>query len=252
MVQIIWESLKPVIEIAILWFVIYRIVVFFEGTRAFQVVKGIILLVIAFFIFKVLGLTTLDWLLERLFAISIIAILIIFQPEFRQGLARLGQRHLFSPILAESEIIAVIKEIANALCILSARKIGAIIAIERESKLNAYIESGVHLDSKAVSELLLSIFMPSSPLHDGGVVIRGERVLAAVCLFPLSENPRFNKTTGSRHRAALGLSEQTDAVIVMVSEQTGEIGLAYEGKFAEIKDEASLVSALKNILIPKR
>jgi diadenylate cyclase len=252
MVQIFWDGLKPIIEIAILWFVIYRIVVFFEGTRAFQVLKGIILLIIAFFVFEILGLTTLDWLMTRFFAISIIGILIIFQPEFRQGLARLGQQHLFAPVLAEEEIIAVINEIASALNILSQKKIGAIIAMERESKLNTYTESGVGLDSKVSSEALQSIFMPDSPLHDGGVVIRGERIVSAVCLFPLSENPKFNKTIGTRHRAVLGLSEQTDAVVMMVSEETGNIGMAYEGKFIEIKDEKTLISALKNILISQK
>lgn len=252
MALIIWEAVKPIIEIAILWFVIYRILVFFEGTRAFQVIKGIILLVVAYFVFKLLGLATLDWLMERLFAISIIAILIIFQPEFRQGLARLGQQHLFTPVLAEKEMLAVINEIASAISLLASRKIGAIIAIEREAKLNLYIESGVIIDSKVSAEILLSIFTSSSPLHDGGVIVRGERILSAVCLFPLSENPRFHKTTGSRHRAALGLSEHTDAVIVMVSEQTGEIGLAFEGNFLEIRDKESLIGSLKNILIPKR
>lgn len=247
-----WNAIKPLIEITILWFVIYRMVVFFEGTRAFQVLKGIILLIIAFFIFEILGLSTLDWLMTKLFGISIIAILIIFQPEFRQGLARLGQRHLFAPFLAEEEIVAVIKEISSALNILAAKKVGAIIAIERESKLSSYIESGVGIDSKVSSEVLQSIFTPTSPLHDGGVIIRGERILSAVCLFPLSENPVFNKTTGSRHRAALGLSEQTDAVVLMASEQTGEIGMAYEGKFIEIKDETGLISSLKNILIPPK
>ncbi len=251
MILLIWNFLKPLIEIAILWLVIYRIVIFFEGTRAFQVLKGIILLIFAFFVFQVLGLATLNWLMGKFFAISIIGVLIIFQPEFRQGLARLGQQHLFVPILAKEEIIAVIKEISAALVILSAKKIGAIIALEGESKLNTYIESGVALDSKVNSEIIQSIFMAASPLHDGGVVVRGERILAAVCIFPLSENPKFHKLTGSRHRAALGLSEQTDATVVMVSEQTGEIGLAYEGKFLEIKNEEELFSALKNILIHK-
>ncbi len=249
MILLIWNVLKPIIEIAILWFVIYRIVIFFEGTRAFQVLKGIILLVFAFFIFQVFGLTTLDWLMSKFFAISIIGALIIFQPEFRQGLARLGQQHLFTPVLAEEEIVAVIKEISAAFGTLSAKRIGAIIAIERESKLNTYIESGVSLDSKVSSEIIQSIFMPASPLHDGGVIVRGERILAAVCIFPLSENLKFNKLTGSRHRAALGLSEQTDAAVVMVSEQTGEIGLAFEGNFVEINNGGDLISALRNILI---
>ncbi|MDP2939091.1 MAG: diadenylate cyclase CdaA [Candidatus Omnitrophota bacterium] len=252
MILAIWEALKPLIEIIILWFVIYKIVVFFEGTRAFQVLKGIILLIIAFFVFQVFGLTTLNWLMTRFFAISIIGILIIFQPEFRQGLAKLGQQHLFAPVLAEEDIVAVIKEIASAVSELSKKKIGAIMALEGESKLSTYTESGVALDSKVKSEILQSIFMPNSPLHDGGVVIRGEKIISAVCLFPLSENPKFEKITGSRHRAAVGLSEQTDAVVVMVSEQTGDIALAYEGKFIKIETEDVLITALKDFLIYKK
>ena len=248
-INFFWHAIKPPIEICILWAVIYRILVFFEGTRAFQVLKGIIYLFIAFWVSQILALNTLNWLLTKFFAISIIAVLIIFQQELRQGLARLGQQHLFSIDLEESEIVALIEQITIAVYRLSQKKIGCIIAIERETKLKTFIESGISVDSKVTSELIQSIFTPTSPLHDGGVIIRGERIMSASCLFPLSENPNFSKIIGTRHRAALGLTEQTDAVVVMVSEETSEISLAEEGRFIPIVNRERFVNILKNLLV---
>ena len=155
-----WEIIKPAIEITILWAAFYRILVFFAGTRAFQVLKGLTYLLLAFLLSQVLGLETLNWLLTKFFAISIIALLIIFQQELRQGLARLGQQHLFNIDLSESEVIALIDETTSAAFKLSRRKIGALIAIEKETKLQAYIESGIPLDAKISSEIIQTIFNP--------------------------------------------------------------------------------------------
>lgn len=246
---IIWSTIKPVLEIIILWAVFYRILVFIEGTRSFQVLKGITYLIIAFLLSQILGFDTLNWLLTNFFAISIIAVLIIFQPELRLGLARLGQQHLFSVALEESEIMAIVEEITSAVYKMSKNKVGCIIAIERETKLKTYIESGVAIDGKISSELIQSVFMPSSPLHDGGLVVREERIVAASCLFPLSDNPNFSKIIGTRHRAALGLTEQTDAIVVMVSEQTAEISVAADGRFIPVVSRERLVNILKNLLI---
>jgi diadenylate cyclase len=244
-----WLVMKPIVEISILWFVLYRILIFFQGTRAFQVLKGIIFLVIAFFVFQKLGLNTLDWLLRKFFAISIIAVLIIFQPELRQGLAKLGQQHFFAVFLKEEEIQAIIDEVVNAVDIFSRRKIGAIIAFERAIRLKTYAESGIILDSKISSEIIQSIFIPNSPIHDGGIVIQGDRIISAVCLFPLTENPNIDKTIGTRHRAAVGLSEQTDAVVIVVSEETGNISLAINGRLIKIENKVSLIKQLRNNLI---
>src|SRR3989338_2129451 len=220
------SAIKPSFEIIVLWIVFYQILVFFEGTRAFHVLKGIIYLLLAFLASQLLGFDTLNWLLTKFFGISIIALLVIFQQELRQGLARLGQQHLFNPILEEAEMVALIEEMTAAIYKLSRKKNGCLMAIERETKLKTYIESGLLLDSKVSSEMLQSIFNATSPLHDGGVVIRGERIVAAACLFPLSENPNFSKIVGTRHRAALGLTEQTDAIVIMVSEETCEVSVA--------------------------
>jgi len=244
----IWDIVKPTIEICILWFVFYRTLVFFEGTRAFQVLKGITYLLIAFLVSQILGFDILNWLLTKFFAISIIALMIIFQQELRQGLARLGQQHLFTVSLEESEIIAIVEELTSAVYKLSRQGLGCLIALEREIKLNTFVESGIAIDAKISSELIQSIFKSHSPLHDGGVITRGDRILAASCLFPLSDNPNFSKIIGTRHRAALGITEQTDAIVIMVSEETSEISVASDGKFIPVVNRERLVNILRSLL----
>ena len=245
----LWSSAKPLVEIGILWLLFYRILIFFEGTRAFQVLKGVMYLLIGFLIFQFLGLNTLNWLLYNFFAISVLAFLIIFQQETRQGLARLGQQHFFSAGLEEPEMKAMVEEITASAYKLAGRKIGCLIALERETKLKTYIDSGVSIDGKVTSELIQSIFVPISPLHDGGVIIRNDRILAAACLFPLSENINLSKIIGTRHRAALGLTEQTDAIAVMVSEETGNISIAADGRFIPIINRERFSSILKDLLL---
>lgn len=245
----VWSLIKPMLEILILWFVIYRMLVFFEGTRAFQVLRGLTYLVIAYLISQILGLDTIIWLLTKFFGLSIIALLIIFQQELRQGLARLGQGHLFNVSLGEAEIIELIDEIVDAVYKLSKKKIGCLIAIERETRLTSYTESGVAITGNISSALLQSIFMPAAPLHDGGVIAKGDRILAASCLFPLSDNPNFSKIVGTRHRAAVGLTEQTDAVVVMVSEETGEVSIACDGRFIPVANNERCFEILKELFV---
>ena len=248
----IWDIIKPTTEIMILWIVFYRILVFFEGTRAFQVLKGITYLLIAFLVSQILGLDTLNWLLTKFFGISIIALLILFQQELRQGLARLGQQHLFNITLEESEIVAMVEQITNTAYKLSRQKAGCLIAIEREIKLNSIIESGIPIDARVSAELLHSIFSPKSALHDGGVIIRDGHIQSASCLFPLSENPHFTKLIGTRHRAALGITEQTDAIVIMVSEESNEVSVAENGRFIPIANKERLINLLKDILVPTK
>ncbi len=248
----IWFILHSVVEILILWIVYYRILLFFEGTRAFQVLKGISYLTVALMLSHVLHFDVLNWLLGHFFSIWIIVIVVVFQHELRAGLARLGQQHLFSLTLGEMEIEKLIEEISDAIFKLSKKKTGCLIAIERQMKLNLYIDSGISLDAKISSAFLQSIFYTASPLHDGGVVIQGERVAASSCLFPLSENPTVNKTVGTRHRAALGLSEQSDALVILVSEQTGRVSIAFQGKFQPVAEKGEFDVLLKNILEPQK
>ena len=247
----IWDYIKPTAEILILWIVFYRVLVFFEGTRAFQVFKGLAYLLLAYVLSQILGLDTLNWLLSKIFGISIIALLIIFHQELRQGLTRLGQQHLFNITLAESEILAVIDEISSAAFKLARQNIGGIIAIEREIKLAAYIDSGITIDAKISSELIQTIFNPHAPIHDGGMVSRHDRIITTSCLFPLTENPSFSKTIGTRHRAAVGVSEQSDATVILISEETGQVAVVINGKIATQNDKEALMSTLKNLLVPE-
>lgn len=237
---------KYILEILILWFFYYMLLIFIQGTRAAQVLKGLIILAVIFIATKELDLETINWILAKIFPISIIAFLIIFQPELRRGLARIGQ---FGMFYRERETL---DEIAKAALILSKRKTGALIALEREIGLKPYIESGVAIDSQVTSELINTIFMPQAPLHDGGIVIQGARIAAAGCLFPLAQNPHLSKAFGTRHRAGLGLSEETDAVCVIVSEETGAISIAVGGKLVRNLDEKDLGRSLANIYRPRK
>lgn len=248
-ISLIW---KPILEILILWFVIYHIMLFFEGSRAIQVLRGIVILLFAFFLFQRLNLNILDWLLTKLFGISVIAVLVIFHPEIRQGLARLGQRHIFGAPLREEELDYVLSEICNATDNLSRDKIGALIAIEKHDPLTAYIESGVLIDGRVSSDLIQAIFTHNNPLHDGGLIIQNGRITAAGCLFPLVQNQDLSRIFGTRHRAALGLSEETDAIIIIVSEERKDISLVYEGKLYKDLNQQDLPAKIKELFKLKR
>ena len=240
------EAGKFITELAILWFVYYMLLLFIKGTRAVQVLKGIVIIVIIFLITKELQLETINWILGRLFTISVIAFLIIFQPELRRGLARIGQFGMFS---RQQETL---DEIVKAALIMSKKKIGALIALEREIGLRPYIESGVRMDSQVTSELLNTIFAPNTPLHDGGVIIQGSIIAASGCLFPLTQNPHVSTSLGTRHRAAMGLSEEADAVVVVVSEETGDISISVNGRLTRHLDEKEFGRVLTNIFRPKK
>lgn len=235
---------KILVEISILWFVFYVVLIFARGTRGVHVLKGIALIALFFIITQKVGLDTINWIFTKLFAISVIAFLIIFQPELRRGLASIGQQRWAGIFLKEADII---KEIVGAARSLSNKKIGALIAVERESKLSNYVESGVELDAQVSTELLITIFMPNTPLHDGGIIISGDRIVGAGCVFPLTQNPRVSRTMGTRHRAGLGLSEETDAIVVIISEETGDISVAAGGKLAHDINRDVLEKVLINL-----
>ncbi|MFA4991921.1 MAG: diadenylate cyclase CdaA [Candidatus Omnitrophota bacterium] len=238
------DLVKLIIEIGILWFVFYVILIFASRTRGVYVLRGIILIALFVIVTKQLNLERINWIFTKIVAISIITFLVIFQPELRRGLASIGQRRWFIFFLKETEMI---NEIAKACFSLSGKKIGALVAIEREAHLRHYIESGIEIDGKVSAEFLTTIFMPNTPLHDGGIVISSGRIAAAGCLFPLTQNPKVSKTLGTRHRAALGLSEETDAVVIVVSEETGGVSVAMGGQLTHDLDKASLERVLSNL-----
>ena len=240
---------KILIEIGILWFVYYIILIFARGTRGVYVLRGIILITLFFVITKQVGFERINWIFTKIFALSILAFIIIFQQEIRRGLANIGQRRWSRFFLKESEII---NEITTACFLLSMRKIGALIAIERETRLENYIESGIEIDARVNSELLMTIFMPNTPLHDGGIIVAGERIAASGCFFPLTQNPKVSTTLGTRHRAALGLSEETDAIVVVVSEETGGVSIAIGGRLTHDLNRESLERVLGNLYRPDK
>ena len=245
------ELWKIILEIGILWFVIYQIMLFFAGTRAIQVVRGIIVLLILFFVVQRLGLERLEWLMTKLFALSVLGLLVIFQPEIRQGLARLGRHHLFVLPLREEELDYLLKEIVKAVDYLARQAIGALIAIEREDSLKPYVETGVSIDAVVSSELLQNIFTPGSLLHDGGIIIQLGRISSAGCLFPLDESPGVSRIFGMRHRAAIGLSKETDAVVIVVSEERQDVSLAYGGRLYQGLKREDLLFRVKQLMKPK-
>ena len=237
-----WET---ILEIVILWGVFYTIFLLLRDTVAEQVLKGVIIITIVVMLTRGLNLVIINWLLTRLLAISVIAFLIIFQPETRRGLAKIGRLGIFS---GGREVLS---EIAKAAVVLSKKRIGALIAIERETGLMRYVESGVGIDSKVTSELINTIFTQSTPLHDGGMIVAEQRIEAVACLFPLTQSPSIPRSMGTRHRAAIGLSEETDAVVVVVSEETGNISIAVGGRITREMDPKNISKFLEGVFKPR-
>ncbi len=235
---------RTIVEIVILWVAFYFLLLFIRGTRAMQLFKGLVVLFVIFVLTRFFELNVVNWIFTRLFAFSVIAFLVIFQPELRRALAQLGQNRLFTFLMREEQVI---RELTESVTVLSKNRTGALIAIEQEADLRIYIGSGVSLDSRVSQELINTIFMPNSPLHDGGLIVSGDRLVAAGCLFPLTQNPRLSPSLGTRHRAALGLSEETDAVVIVVSEETGAVSLAANGKLVSRLDQEKLFETLKHL-----
>lgn len=248
-IQSLQSFWKPFVEISFFWLAYYLLFVYIKDSGMAQALKGLVSLVILFFIAQVLDLKAIRWVLFHLFQISIIGFLIVFHPELRRGLTRIGQSPLFRMFMKEQRVV---DEIVKAVTTMSKNRIGALLAIEREVSLKPYVETGMALDGVLTSELLLTIFMPNTPLHDGAVVIQGERVIAAACLFPLSQSQKLSKTFGTRHRAGLGLSEESDAFVIVVSEETGTITLMTQGKINKDLDEERLRAALVEFYQPPR
>ncbi|HEA47169.1 MAG TPA: TIGR00159 family protein [bacterium] len=236
-----------VIDVFVVTILFYWLFLLVRGTRAVQALKGLLILLIVAFIAQGLGLTTFNFLVKGLWQVLILAFIILFAPEIRRALAEVGQRRFFRGFLKEAKP-GYLDQIIEAVDILSKKKKGALIALERETGLKTYIETGIRIDSEVSRELLSTIFLPNTPLHDGAVIIQGNRVAAAGCLLPFTRNPDVSKRIGMRHRAALGLSEETDAVVVIVSEETGKISLAVGGRLTRDLDGTTLSKTVKNLL----
>jgi diadenylate cyclase len=238
-----------ILDIAIVTFIFYRLFQLIRGTRAAQMFLGLIIIIAASFVAELLRFDALNWLISSLKTVWVVAFVIIFQPELRRMLAVLGQSR-FVRYFVRSEHLAVLDEVARAAGALSHEKIGALIVISREASLRQYIETGTRINAKVTSELIRTIFTPQTPLHDGACIIVREEILAAGCILPLSDNPVLPATMGMRHRAAIGLTEETDAVVVVVSEETGGISVAIRGNLRKQLDTEDLREVLEEVMGP--
>jgi len=237
------------IDILIVAFVIFKLIHAIRHTRAITLIKGLAVVVIAGVVAQAFGLRTVNWLLDQATTTVFVALPIVFYPELRRALEQLGQGTLFAKAATADKADAdlVINTVTQAAVRLSSRKVGALIVIERELGLQEYADTGIELDAALSEQLLINIFEPNSPLHDGAVIIRKRRIQAASCLLPLTET-RLDAQLGTRHRAAVGLSEQTDAVVVVVSEETGAISLAAGGRLSRYLTESRLREQLQAYL----
>ncbi|MFC2075353.1 diadenylate cyclase CdaA [Bdellovibrionota bacterium] len=234
------------LDIFLLFILTYRLVLLIRGTRSAQILIGLGLLLLVFFLSQWLQLFTIHWVFSRFGDAFIIALVILFQDDIRRALAHVGRNPFFTsvPRIEETKII---DELVKAAVLLSQRKVGALIAIEREIGLKNYIEVGTKIDSHVNAELVVSLFLPYSPLHDGALILQAGRLTAAGCFLPLTVDPNVKKTLGTRHRAAIGLTEETDAVVIVVSEETTEISLAFRGKLKRGLDGPTLRGMLLNL-----
>ncbi len=216
------------IDILLVWYVIYKLIMVVRGTKAVQLLKGITVIIVVRMLSQYLGLSTLQWLMDQALTWGFLAIIIIFQPELRRALEQLGRGRLFSRSGSpgEEDPEVTVEAIIKATDYMAKRRIGALMSIEKETGMSDYIETGISLNSRISSELLINLFIPNTPLHDGAVIIQKNQVAAAACYLPLSESPFISKELGTRHRAALGISEVTDSLTIIVSEETGNVSAA--------------------------
>jgi len=237
-------SWVQVLDILIVALIIYQLLQFIRGTHAVQIAVGTVLLVAFYWISQLMNLETVNWLLRTFLPYVVFGLIVIFQAEIRKGLAHLGKTPLMGAFGGKERPEETVDEIVLAATTLASQRIGAIVVMEREMGLRSYIETGIGLDALLTYDLLISIFNPKTPLHDGAVIVQGNRIAAAACFLPLTVNPALSRTLGSRHRAAIGITEDTDAAAVVVSEETGTISLVSGGRIRREYDGPSLKAAL--------
>jgi diadenylate cyclase len=246
-------SLLDFADILIVAFILYKMYVMLQDTRAITLVKGLLVLLGLTMVSNWLGLHVIYWLLQKTMTLLFVALPIVFQPELRRTLEHLGQGRFFgrSVFLNDDEARSLVNELDKAVGIMSNNKIGALLVLEREMGLKDICATGIQIDGLITADFLMNVFIPNTPLHDGAAVIRGKRMIAAGCLLPLTENRRLSTELGTRHRAAIGLSEQCDALIVVVSEETGTISIAENGKIDRHLDSERLKKHLMPLFAPK-
>lgn len=235
-------SFRDILDIVAVSFFIYMVIHFLKITKGFQILKGLAFIGSFWILAEFLGLRTLSWIFDKFWAVGLFSLVVIFQPEIRKALSRIGQKtHVVGIKFVEERVV---ERIVRACSFLSERQIGALIVIERGQNIEGLLEGCVSIDSTVSVELLITIFDPLTPLHDGAVIIKGDRIAFASCILPLSKSTELPKKYGTRHRAALGIAEESDAIAVVVSEETGEISVAVDEKFYRNLDPETLKSLL--------
>ncbi|MDF7683813.1 diadenylate cyclase CdaA [Lactobacillus sp. ESL0679] len=250
-----WSNFSLVLDVLIIWFLVYHLIILIRGTKAVQLAKGIVLIFIVRIIAGILQLHTTTWLIDQIVSWSVVGIIVIFQPEIRRGLEHLGRLPIFGgrEESAHDESIKFIKELDKAIQYMSKRRIGALITIQQETGLEDYIETGIKLNADVTGELLINIFIPNTPLHDGAVIINQDHQIAvAAAYLPLSDSTMIPKRLGTRHRAAVGISEVTDAITIVVSEETGGVTITRNGRFLLDMSRDEYLKYLKAELVPKK
>lgn len=248
-------GIKDLVDIGIVAYVFYKIYMLLKETRAKQLVKGIVVLLVVTQLSEWFQLHVMNWILINTMTVGLIALLIVFQPELRRALEYIGRTKLLSKSMQDLEyeqLENIVDEMMESISSLSRQKIGALIVIEKDTGLSEIAESGTILDAQISRGLLINIFMPNTPLHDGAIIIRNNKILAAACFLPLSDNPSLSKDLGTRHRAGVGISEKSDAFVIMVSEETGAISVAQHGKLSRFLDTKTLKTRIVNTMKPDR
>ncbi|WP_041813838.1 diadenylate cyclase CdaA [Limosilactobacillus fermentum] len=247
-----WRNFINLIDILVIWFLIYELMVLVRGTRAVQLFKGIIIIIVVKLISWYIGLTTVSWVMDQIINWGVIAMVVIFQPEIRRGLEHLGRGTMFTRTKTENEEEeALITQLDQAIQYMSKRRIGALIAIEMDTGLEEYIETGIPLDAEVTGALLINTFIPNTPLHDGAVIVKGGRIAVAAAYLPLSDSKLIPKELGTRHRAAVGISEVTDALTIVISEETGGVSITKDNELIRDMTQENYLKFLRAHLYKK-
>ncbi|WP_223132650.1 diadenylate cyclase CdaA [Enterococcus gallinarum] len=241
-----------VLDVLVVWYVVYKLIQLVRGTKAIQLFKGVGLFIVLRFLAGLIGLRTLSWLMDQVITYGVIAAIVIFQPEIRRGLEHLGRSSLFKTSKSEKhEDEVMVQSLDKAIQYMAKRKIGALITIERTTGLEEYVETGIALDADITGELLINIFIPNTPLHDGAVIIRDGKIAVSSAYLPLSESLLIPKEFGTRHRAAVGMSEVSDALTIVVSEETGDVSITMNNQLLSGLSREQYLDILNRELVPE-
>ena len=247
-----WSFLVNVLDVIVVWYLVYKLIQLVRGTKAIQLFKGVGLFIVLRFLAGIVGLKTLSWLMDQVITYGVIAAIVIFQPEIRRGLEHLGRSSFFKTSKNEKRRDEVlVQALDKAVQYMAKRKIGALITIERTTGLEEYIETGIPLDAGVTGELLINIFIPNTPLHDGAVILRDDKIAVASAYLPLSESPLIPKEFGTRHRAAVGISEVSDALTIIVSEETGDVSITLNNRMLTELSRQEYLDVLNRELVPE-